>query len=211
MFLLGVCVCAAVGYRYASEEDEAQPDLHPDLPAAARGSASGAGSTTSGRGSSNGSSVKYAAYGCPRVHRPLSGDETLAELIREPGELGRATAAGEHGAACVHGGVLQLSNKEARPDPATGAPASLNFGGRVKLGSVKNFQMELGLPIDLAEDPAATDTPMLGADGARPLLLQFGKVARDEYILDFRHPLSPVQAFALGITALARKIASEGG
>ena len=42
-------------------------------------------------------------------------------------------------------------------------------------------------------------------------MLQFGKSARDEFILDFTFPLSPVQAFALALTALARKLASEGG
>ena len=115
------------------------------------------------------------------------------------------------------GGVLQLSSREPARDAATGE-RSLDFGGRVTRGSVKNFQMELGAPMPADADPieyAHAGGPggarVLGADGRRSLLCQFGKVARDEFILDFRHPLSPVQAFALGLTALSRKLSSEGG
>ena len=111
------------------------------------------------------------------------------------------------------GGVLQLSHREARPHPQTGAP-HLNFGGRVKFGSVKNFQMELGPPSADTSRPDLQSLPpgtVLGGDGERPLLLQFGKAGSDTFILDFRHPLSPVQAFALGLTALVRKLSSEGG
>lgn len=84
------------------------------------------------------------------------------------------------------------------------------------MGSVKNFQMEHGPP-SAPDEPqfpdleSLPDGTVLGADGARPLLFQFGKLSSDTFILDFRHPLSPVQAFALGLTALARKLSSEGG
>ena len=71
--------------------------------------------------------------------------------------------------------------------------------------------MELGGPMHADDDPSKSGCPVLGADGSRPLAFQFGKAGKEEFILDFRHPLSPVQAFALGITALARKLSSEGG
>ena len=37
------------------------------------------------------------------------------------------------------------------------------------------------------------------------------KAAKDEYILDFGYPLTPLQALALGLSALAYKVANEGG
>lgn len=152
---------------------------------------------------------QFGARGAPRAHGPLSEDETLASLVREPTELMRAVrvAEGRGGAQSIGGrnggGLLHLCTKEATLDPQTGA-RTLHFGGRVRCSSVKNFQMELLEGGDGA-------TTVLGADGARPLVCQFGKRARDEFILDFRHPLSPIQAFALGLTALARKLSSEGG
>jgi hypothetical protein len=147
----------------------------------------------------------------PRRRAPIAPSlAALAELIREPGELRRATAAAERGGASLSGGVLQLASKQPALDASSGT-RMLNFGGRVTHGSVKNFQMELGAPMTAEADPAASGCAVLGADGARPLLLQFGKAGKDEFILDFRHPLSPVQAFALGITAIARKLSSEGG
>jgi hypothetical protein len=172
-----------------------------------------------------GASALFAAPGEPRVHRPLSADESLAELVRERGELARAHAAAVRGGRSMSRGVLHLSTKEAALRPGTGE-RSLNFGGRVKLGSVKNFQMEInsssaaggegdasraGAAAEAAARPRTTSTVVVGADGAQPLAFQFGKVGRDEFILDFRHPLSPVQAFALGLTALARKLSSQGG
>ena len=37
------------------------------------------------------------------------------------------------------------------------------------------------------------------------------QTGKDEYILDYGYPLSPFQALALGLSALAYKIANEGG
>ena len=38
-----------------------------------------------------------------------------------------------------------------------------------------------------------------------------GKAAKDEYILDYGYPLTPLQALALGLSSLALKLANEGG
>ena len=38
-----------------------------------------------------------------------------------------------------------------------------------------------------------------------------GKVAKGEYILDYGYPLTPLQALALGLSALSLKLANEGG
>jgi tubby and related proteins len=87
--------------------------------------------------------------------------------------------------------LIFLANKEATPNPLTGRH-SLNFNGRVAKASVKNFQIE---------SPAAP--------GA--VVLQFGKAAKEDYILDYGYPFSPLQALALALSALAYKLANEGG
>ena len=37
------------------------------------------------------------------------------------------------------------------------------------------------------------------------------QAAKEEYILDFGYPLTPLQALALGLSSLAYKLANEGG
>ena len=37
------------------------------------------------------------------------------------------------------------------------------------------------------------------------------KAAKEDYILDYGYPLSPLQALALALSALAYKLANEGG
>lgn len=66
----------------------------------------------------------------------------------------------------------------------------LNFKGRVTWASVKNFQMVEGKK-----------------DG--PVLLQFGKNGEHEFALDYSHPFSCVQAFALGLSSMYRKLACD--
>eukprot|EP00401_Gymnodinium_catenatum_P030341 CAMPEP_0117469052 /NCGR_PEP_ID=MMETSP0784-20121206/6493_1 /TAXON_ID=39447 /ORGANISM="" /LENGTH=243 /DNA_ID=CAMNT_0005263081 /DNA_START=264 /DNA_END=995 /DNA_ORIENTATION=- len=60
----------------------------------------------------------------------------------------------------------------------------LDFKGRQVLPSAKNFQL------------ACENRP-------NRLVCQYGKIEADKFSLDFRHPLSVVQAFALSITTLA--------
>ena len=38
-----------------------------------------------------------------------------------------------------------------------------------------------------------------------------GKAAKDEYILDYGYPLTPLQALALGLSALSLMLANAGG
>ena len=64
----------------------------------------------------------------------------------------------------------------------------LNFGGRVSVASVKNFQ--------LCER----------SDHDR-IMLQFGRIqGRHSFTMDFQHPLSAVQAFSIAISSLQSKI-----
>eukprot|EP00658_Telonema_sp_P-2_P071674 TRINITY_DN60904_c0_g1_i1.p1 TRINITY_DN60904_c0_g1~~TRINITY_DN60904_c0_g1_i1.p1 ORF type:complete len:397 (+),score=83.56 TRINITY_DN60904_c0_g1_i1:90-1193(+) len=64
----------------------------------------------------------------------------------------------------------------------------LNFSGRVKKASVKNF---------ILSPPDQPDHQ----------ILLFGKVTSDRFACDFRHPLSPCTAFAIALSSLTRKVA----
>ncbi|CAD7943546.1 unnamed protein product [Amoebophrya sp. A25] len=62
----------------------------------------------------------------------------------------------------------------------------LPFFGRVKTSSAKNFQLV---------DPAEPDE----------VLLLFGKIKTELFALDYRHPLSMLDAFGIAISSLAKK------
>jgi hypothetical protein len=64
----------------------------------------------------------------------------------------------------------------------------LNFGGRVSVASVKNFQLCDRIDQDY-------------------IMLQFGRIqGRHSFTMDFQHPLTAVQAFAIAISSLQSKI-----
>ena len=72
----------------------------------------------------------------------------------------------------------------------------LDFGGRVKKASKNNFILEVDQDrVNLKEE--FSDTP----------LMIFGKVNASRYSLDYRYPLSPMQAFAIALTTFASKLA----
>ncbi|MQM13645.1 hypothetical protein Taro_046571 [Colocasia esculenta] len=75
----------------------------------------------------------------------------------------------------------------------------LNFHGRVTVASVKNFQLVA----------AADPTQPGGVGDEETVLLQFGKVAEDMFTMDYRHPLSAFQAFAICLTSFGTKLACE--
>ena len=66
----------------------------------------------------------------------------------------------------------------------------LNFNGRVTMASVKNFQLV---------DP----------DEQNAVVLQFGRVAKDEFTMDLQWPLSPLQAFGITLSSFDSKIACD--
>lgn len=61
----------------------------------------------------------------------------------------------------------------------------LDFGKRVTMASVKNFQLVVKC--------------------ARPelesVILQFGRAGKDKFTMDFCHPLSPLQAFGISLSS----------
>ena len=85
--------------------------------------------------------------------------------------------------------LVHLINKPPRWNDQVGAYV-LNFNGRVTMASVKNFQLVT---------PQDHDS----------VVLQFGKVGKDDFTMDFQWPLSPFQAFALTLSSFDSKLACE--
>ncbi|KAE9594621.1 hypothetical protein Lal_00037451 [Lupinus albus] len=73
----------------------------------------------------------------------------------------------------------------------------LNFDGRVTIASVKNFQL--------------VASPENGPAGPEhnEIILQFGKVGKDVFTMDYRYPISAFQAFAICLSSFDTKIACE--
>jgi tubby-related protein 1 len=66
----------------------------------------------------------------------------------------------------------------------------LNFNGRVTQASVKNFQ------ITESDNPQST-------------IMQFGRIRNDNFTMDYRYPLSAVQAFGIALSSFDPKLACE--
>ncbi|TYI05892.1 hypothetical protein ES332_A10G120500v1 [Gossypium tomentosum] len=73
----------------------------------------------------------------------------------------------------------------------------LNFHGRVTIASVKNFQL--------------VASPEKGPAGPEheKIILQFGKVGKDLFTMDYRYPISVFQAFAICLSSFETRIACE--
>nr|XP_034568524.1 tubby-like F-box protein 7 [Setaria viridis] len=89
----------------------------------------------------------------------------------------------------------------------------LNFRGRVTVASVKNFQLIASAAQAAAAGasaPPARQTPQPQASSSHDMvILQFGKVAKDTFTMDYRYPLSAFQAFAICLTSFDTKLACE--
>ncbi|XP_020598105.1 tubby-like F-box protein 14 [Phalaenopsis equestris] len=81
----------------------------------------------------------------------------------------------------------------------------LNFRGRVTVASVKNFQL-----IAANQPAAGAPTPSQPAPSEHDkIILQFGKVAKDMFTMDYRYPLSAFQSFAICMSSFDTKLACE--
>ncbi|KAF0701088.1 Aste57867_8385 [Aphanomyces stellatus] len=88
-----------------------------------------------------------------------------------------------------HTNLTYLINKPPRWNDQVGAYV-LNFNGRVTMASVKNFQLV---------------TP----EDQETVILQFGRVGKELFTMDFRAPLCPFQAFAITLSSFDSKLACE--
>lgn len=90
-------------------------------------------------------------------------------------------------------GILVLRNKAPRWHEQLQCWC-LNSNGRVTVASVKNFQLVASL-----EDGSEHDS----------VILQFGKVGKDVFTMDYQYPISAFQAFAICLSSFDTKIACE--
>ncbi|KAE9611520.1 hypothetical protein Lal_00011635 [Lupinus albus] len=73
----------------------------------------------------------------------------------------------------------------------------LNFNGRVTVASVKNFQLVASPKNGVSEQAQET------------VILQFGKVGKDVFTMDYQYPISAFEAFAICLSSFDTKIACE--
>ncbi|KAL2485815.1 Tubby-like F-box protein 3 [Abeliophyllum distichum] len=73
----------------------------------------------------------------------------------------------------------------------------LNFNGRVTVASVKNFQLVVSI------------RNASGGQELENVILQFGKVGKDVFTMDYQYPISAFQAFAICLSSFDTKIACE--
>lgn len=109
------------------------------------------------------------------VCKPLTKtDPGLADL--ESNSSQTTVASGSDPAVCTY--VNKLAVYDDKPNCYI-----LNFNNRVRLPSVKNFQM------------------IRSDDQSKTVYLQFGRVGDDSFSLDFGYPISPFQAFSIALSA----------
>ncbi|CAN6219847.1 unnamed protein product [Urochloa humidicola] len=77
----------------------------------------------------------------------------------------------------------------------------LNFHGRVTAASIKNFQ--------LVASGVSVTTPTPSSQEDDDVILQFGKIGKDLFSMDYRYPLSAFQAFAICLSSFDTKIGCE--
>ncbi|XP_074295207.1 tubby-like F-box protein 5 [Silene latifolia] len=75
----------------------------------------------------------------------------------------------------------------------------LNFKGRVTVASVKNFQLVAA--VEPHHDILASEQ--------EKVILQFGKIGKDIFTMDYRYPLSAFQAFAICLSSFDTKPVCE--
>ncbi|KAK1262742.1 Tubby-like F-box protein 1 [Acorus gramineus] len=91
----------------------------------------------------------------------------------------------------------------------------LNFRGRVTVASVKNFQLiaasgeQAGIVNPLAATATATTSQSSGSTDHEKIILQFGKIGKDLFTMDYRYPLSAFQAFGICLSSFDTKLACE--
>ncbi|CAA7024421.1 unnamed protein product [Microthlaspi erraticum] len=106
----------------------------------------------------------------------------------------------------------------------------LNFRGRVTVASVKNFQLMAAAAAQTVQpdtetaqlpsgDSKALTWPLLsqqpqpqpqaGQADNEKIILQFGRVGKDLFTMDYRYPLSAFQAFAICLSSFDTKLACE--
>lgn len=153
---------------------------------------------------------------------PVDSDTGVRETILDaaPDALGKRLKDGDLDK------IFLLGNKKPMWNEDTNSYV-LNFHGRVTQASVKNFQIVHASDGMLASAPGSLLAPGdrltsgLVADGLanqHPLrvvlaedyvVLQFGRIDEHEFTMDFRYPMSAIQAFGVCLSSFDGKLACE--
>ncbi|KAJ8428438.1 hypothetical protein Cgig2_003511 [Carnegiea gigantea] len=132
----------------------------------------------------------------PRVP---AGNYPVAHISYELNVLGsrsksiRVDSCRSEGVLTPKEGMLVLRNKAPRWHEQL-QRWCLNFNGRASVASVKDFQLVASL-----ENGSEHEN----------VILQFGKVAKDVFTMDYHYPISAFQAFAICLSSFDPKIACE--
>lgn len=117
-----------------------------------------------------------------QVFLPLADENDVSVTWRE----GRLL---EYSRGRNHADAIHLINKPPRWNEQVGAYV-LNFNGRVTMASVKNFQL-------------------VEPENQNAVILQFGRVGKDEFTMDMQWPITPLQAFQVTLSSFHSKIACD--
>jgi hypothetical protein len=119
-----------------------------------------------------------------QLQQRLENPEALLPVQDEPNQDNTSRAGHE---SAEDFGLLALQNRPPWWNIELGSFV-LNFGGRVSVASVKNFQL-------------------CERNDQDNIMLQFGRIqGRHSFTMDFQHPLTAVQAFSIAISSLQSKI-----
>lgn len=121
-----------------------------------------------------------------KVHVPRVGPDNVRRSFQPLNDKETMHASIERG---EEDDMVQLVNKPPKWNDQVGAYV-LNFNGRVTMASVKNFQLVT---------PEDHDS----------VLLQFGRVGKDLFTMDYQWPLCPLQAFSVCLSSFDYKLACE--
>lgn len=133
---------------------------------------------------------------------PILGGTTRSTFSRSQSKPLRSSSGSSH----LRETPLVLSNKTPRWHEQLRCWC-LNFQGRVTVASVKNFQL-------VAAEASSSGGGGSGS-GSSPerqnerIILQFGKVGKDMFTMDYGYPISAFQAFAICLSSFETRIACE--
>lgn len=157
----------------------------PDASTADNSSSGGGGASAASNGSADNNNTMLNRF--KTVQQQLDTPEDDDALLA--GEVGPAPPRETNNITppVNRHGLMILQNRPPWWNMELGAFV-LNFGGRVSVASVKNFQL-------------------CERDDRDYVMLQFGRIqGRHAFTMDFQHPLTPLQAFGIAISSLQSKI-----
>ncbi|KAK3127957.1 hypothetical protein QOZ80_7AG0580640 [Eleusine coracana subsp. coracana] len=143
------------------------------------------------------SAIEEGGTAPTQIEFPSSTSHSFASVPFFRSKTGRPNGSASH-LATQNENKMVLKNKSPRWHEQLQCWC-LNFHGRVTVASVKNFQLVVA-----SDENAPTNQADHG-----DVILQFGKIGKDLFTMDYRYPISAFQAFAICLSSFDTKIACE--